>query len=86
MSELDKLLKVKDKSQIIGEFLVWCNSEGIFLASWVEENRFEPRAARISESIEQILARYFDIDLVEAEKERVKILADWREKARGKSK
>lgn len=34
MSEIEKVLAVKEKSQAIGEFLEWAQSEGYFLASW----------------------------------------------------
>ncbi len=63
---------------MIGEFLEWCNSKGMELASWVEEGRIEDRMAPIPENIEQILARYFNIDLKKLEEERRKILEDFK--------
>jgi len=68
--ECDKLSKVKDKSQIIGEFLDWCNSQGVHLATYYEDRGlFVDRR-----SIEQVLADYYDIDLDKVEEERRHIL------------
>lgn len=42
MSEIEKALAVKEKSQAIGEFLEWAQSEGYFLASWQHFGNPEP--------------------------------------------
>ena len=60
--EHDRLAAVADESQRIGEFLEWLTLSGIVLASWVP-GLIEHRLAPIPDSTEQILARYFDIDL-----------------------
>ncbi len=63
--ECDKLYKVKDESQTIGEFLDWLQEEHeIFLPF----------------SITDLLAEYFEIDLKEVERERRAILDELRGK------
>lgn len=69
---LDKLQAVRNKSQAIGEFLEWLQSDqhvqlmcGLSDAS-IPEHR----------SIERLLADFFEIDLTEVEKER-RALLDW---------
>lgn len=68
--EHEKATKVTDDSQKLGEFIEWLGSQGIFLATP------DPRANRfgghvlITESEEQILARYFKIDLKKLEQEK----------------
>lgn len=75
--ELDKILKIKNESEAIGEFVEWLNSQGIILAeeykgvvaqSWV----------LVTRPINELLARYFDIDTDKAEAERRQILASLR--------
>ena len=83
---LDKMLAVKDKSQIIGNFLEWLGEEGIELAQYhkhkptcydCKENRlcqlYEGDLIPIHLPSEKV-AQYFDIDLNEAEREKRKIL------------
>lgn len=85
--EHEKLHKVADESQGIGEFLDWLNDQGIVLMRWVDEVRTEEVEHRFTgklstrkvyiqewqytgESIQALLARYFEIDLekIDAEK------------------
>jgi len=73
--ECDKLSKVKDESQIIGEFLDWCSTQGVHLATYYEERGL----VADRRSIEQVLADYFDIDLDKVEEEKQHILAMQRE-------
>ncbi len=68
--ELDKMNLVKDKSQIIGGFLEQIASEDIYLAQYDNRDVLHP----IDGTIEQILARYFEIDLDKCEQERLAIL------------
>lgn len=69
--ECDKLSKVKDKSQIIGEFLEWliCGNTPYMVC---EEDRFEDFHP-MKLSINGLLAEYFNVDLdkVEAEKQEI---------------
>lgn len=69
---LDKMLRVKNQSQKIGEFLEWLSSAKHYhIARWSNE---EEQLVHVSESIETLLAEYFEIDLKQAERERRKIL------------
>lgn len=68
--EHDKMKKVSDESQAIGQFLD-LNDHGWILAEYVEiEGRSYPALVPVSLSIQQILALYFDIDLNKIEEER----------------
>lgn len=71
--ELDKMKGVKERSQSIGAFLDWLQSEReIVLAEY--EYRGETLYP-INLSIEKLLAEYFEIDLEKVEQERRAILA-----------
>lgn len=67
--EHQKMKAVKERSQAIGEFLDWAQSEGLYLARYDE--RFHDETLRaISEPFEHILARHFNIDLNKIEEEK----------------
>lgn len=69
--EHEKLAKIKDKSQAIGEFLEWAEEKGWHLAEWVgSPHPFEDRMVPIQPGMIDVLAEYFDIDqdILEAEK------------------
>jgi hypothetical protein len=75
--ECDKLLAVKDKSQVIGEFLEWLTSD--------ETEYYIAERCRDTDSLvpahintESLLARFFNIDLVKVEREKRAILANMR--------
>lgn len=74
--ELNKVLEVSEDSQRIGEFLEWLAEQEIVLAEWVgrEYGVGTESLMRISQTREQLLANYFEIDLVKAEKERQALL------------
>ncbi len=73
--ELDKIKVVQDKSQEIGSFLDWLESIGYHIAEYKKFDEFEDeQLVTIFLNREQILARYFKIDLDKAEKERQSIL------------
>lgn len=73
--ECEKLRKVKDKSQVIGEFIDWLQEKkGIHLCIWRTENDL----AYAGERTEKLLAEFFDIDLVEVEQERRLLLKEIR--------
>lgn len=80
-TELVKMQDVREDSQAIGEFLDWLfNSKEYMIARHLtdeeeEEGDLEEDALiRIHINIEGILAEYFKIDLVQAEKERCELL------------
>ncbi len=64
-SECDKLHKIKDKAQSIGEFLDWL---------------VEYHQVSLPDSIVELLAEYFDIDLEKVEEEKRAILEELRNK------
>ena len=85
--EHNKLLAVKDKSQIIGEFIEWLRSgearddgEPVHLAYYGDE---EDEMFLHLDRIEKILARFFDIDLNKLEEEKLAMLAELRGKEEG---
>lgn len=66
--EHEKLAKVKDESQAIGEFLEWLENHGEYeLGAVAEDLKLYP----LGKSIERILAEYFKVDQrkLEAEKQ-----------------
>ncbi len=74
--EHEKLKKVSEQSQSIGEFLEWAFSEkSLFFAEYVDGSDF-PREHR--QGIESILSEYFKIDQKKLEKEKREMLASIR--------
>lgn len=77
---LERMNEVKVESQILGEFFEWLQSKYcIFDKRAPRENPYFLGSGDYID-IEKLLAEYFDIDLVEAEKERLQILNDLRDK------
>lgn len=68
--ECDKLLKVKDRSQEIGDFLEWLAGQEVELCTYVDKDGYHP----VRESTEQLLAEYFGIDLAKIEQEKRAIM------------
>ena len=68
--EHEKLAKVKDKSQAIGEFLDYGLPQGYVLAKYDKYDRLYP----IHDSIESLLADHFGIDRDELEHEKQQML------------
>ena len=75
--ELDKMLKVKEDSQKLGEFLDWLKGK-YELAQWHDSHGVDRLVAK-NVGTEKILAEYFEIDLVKCENERREILENIRE-------
>lgn len=73
--ELDKMLAVQEKSQIIGKFLEWLDTttEPITLCFYDPD---DDEFYQISQNTEKLLAEFFEIDLNKCEQERQQILAD----------
>lgn len=70
--EHDKLNLIKEKSQSIGEFLNWINEQGIHLCRMYDDYSLH------YESTNSLLARFFEIDLVKLEEEKMAMLAKFR--------
>ena len=78
-TECDKMLKVRDQSQTIGEFLDWVqNEKGYTLCERNEDRSFDQTYFPARFSMESILAEFFGINLNKVEKERRAMLADLR--------
>ena len=72
--ECEKLKKVHEKSQTIGEFLEWLEGEkGVVL---MVEKEDETYPISFQYHTEGLLAEYFEIDLKKVEAERREMLAD----------
>lgn len=89
--EHDKLAAVADDSHTIGEFLEWLSGEGITLCTWrdratIDQDMLQAGVVFIEAdhhypvgwSLEETLARYFDIDQNKLEAEKRALLADLR--------
>lgn len=68
--ECEKMQSVRDDSQKIGEFLEWLDQNKMFVAEYNHMDFAQPIRLRR----EQLLAKYFEIDLDKVENERRKIL------------
>lgn len=72
--ELERLKQVQEKSQICGDFLEWLQIKYIIC----ESNEYPSESSQIYTpaqiNIQNILAEYFDINLDEVEKEKLKLL------------
>jgi len=71
--EHEKLHKVKDQSQTIGQFLEWLNEQYTLCES--DEDTYYPTHI----NIEKLLATYFEIDLDKIENEKQQMLKAIRE-------
>lgn len=76
--ELDKMQKVQNQSQTIGEFLGWLSEQKIWLSKYDTDQHYD-RLFPLHTGTEQLLADYFEIDLDKAEKERQALLDEVRE-------
>ena len=88
--ECNKMLKVRENSQAIGEFIEWLRTEKHYEITetitytetrehLMSDKTYEvtlERTVPIKQSIERLLAEYFDIDLDKVELERREILKD----------
>jgi hypothetical protein len=75
---LDRMRAVKADSQKIGSFIDWLNERGTPICEKVHDDRFGDEMVPVSDSIEKLLARYFEIDLVKVEDERRALLDEMR--------
>ncbi len=85
--EHEKLAKIKDKSQSIGEFLEWLESEKkVNLCTYEAEYTMQDSDGEdeiipegyygINQTKEKLLAEFFDIDLNKIEEEKRQMLAE----------
>lgn len=74
--ECDKAHAVMDESRAIGHFLDWLSSQKIYLShvAYDHENDREIELSGPGCSYEQLLARYFEIDLAKMSLEKDAIL------------
>lgn len=77
--ELDKIKDVQDTSHVIGQFLDWLSEKALFICD-LKESGWGDTYKPIMKGTEKLIADYLDIDLDKAEKERVKILEDFRKR------
>lgn len=78
--ECDKMIAVKDKSQVIGGFLEWLQGErGLFICALTEQESGWGEFMREYTSTEQLLAEFFEIDLGKVEQEKRATLEFMRE-------
>lgn len=72
---LDSIQKARDEgSEVIGAFLEWLQTQGLDICSPDDWGDMQPERL----TSEQMLARYFNIDLDAAEREREALLASLR--------
>lgn len=76
--EHEKLHKIKDQSQICGEFIDWLESEGYVLAKWREVETIFGKDSTLELSykpVVDLLAEFFEIDQDKIESEKRAMLA-----------
>jgi hypothetical protein len=78
--ECEKMAAVKDKSQIIGEFLEWLTHERLIRVELCVRNDIHDNLIPCYPSTEELLAEFFDIDLNKIEKEKRQMLDELRRK------
>lgn len=78
--EHEKLAKVQEQSQAIGEFLEWLGEQRIMLAKYIDHDVGLKKPEKISRltpltnATEALLAQYFKINTVKLEKEKRQML------------
>ena len=80
MSECEKLSRRTREWNAIYPFVEWLQEQGIVLSRYFkdkEANQYE-HLQPISESLQDLLYRYFNVDYIQLEKERREILANLR--------
>ena len=73
---LSKMEDVHGESQVVGEFLEWLKEQGMTVC---EPSEFATMPwMPVRQTTEALLARYFEVDLVAAERERRAVLDEFR--------
>lgn len=82
--ECEKMAAVKDQSRIIGEFLEWLRSEKEWeiceLTGQFDIDIIDDYLSPVGFSTEELLAKFFNIDLDKVEKEKRQMLDELRRK------
>jgi len=83
--EIDKMSAVREESQIIGCFLDWLRQDGVVLCRIDKELAKEGflKLYEIGETTEELLAKYFDIDMYRLEHEQREVLKKIRSNVSG---
>lgn len=68
--EHEKLAKIRDRSQTIGEFLDWLGNETPFIIGVYSTGFYDDVIVPAGMTIESVLALYFDIDTDRLEEEK----------------
>lgn len=81
--EHTRLHAVKDKAQVVGEFIEWMHEQGVVFCQFSEHGtqHFESHEQLYNRPIEEIVARFFEIDRDKLEQEKRAMLEDLRSKA-----
>ena len=74
--ELDKMRAARDTSQTIGDFIDWLSYNDMRICDYCDYGEGEYHPTRLT--IEQLLAKYYEIDLNKVEEERCAILNELR--------
>ena len=80
MSECEKLSNRTQEWNAIYQFMEWLQEQGIILSRYFKNEEGNPceHLPPISESLEYLLYKYFDVDPVQLETERREILVNLR--------
>jgi len=78
-TECDKMLAVKEQSEILSNFVDWLNEKQIILCKYDETDKTD-ELFPIHNGYEKLFAEFFDIDLNKVGKEKQQILKDIRAK------
>ena len=76
--EHEKLAKVSDKSQVIGEFCDWLSEQGIMFSRYDDDYLGGNFPLTVSMDIQRRLAEFFDIDRKKLEAEKRQMLDEIR--------
>ena len=77
--ELDRIAKVHDQSEIIGQFLEWLQDASHYaIGEWISERNVQDSFVPAHPDINRLLAEYYDIDLDKVDQERKQILDEIR--------
>jgi hypothetical protein len=77
--EHEKLKKISDKSQTVGDFLEWLNSQGLHLCEWVDSRYAgEGEFSSANKNTDDLLAEFFEIDQAKLEEEKRELIQEAR--------
>ncbi len=71
--EHEKLKSIKGLSQELGSFIEWAKGKGWTLRKWHEEDDYTGYIS-VGKSIQEMLAEFYNIDLVKLEEEKEDLL------------